>query len=235
MRVNLPNQITIGRLLLAVVFLVLLSLYCVRDPRTEWILPVAFWVFVIAALTDILDGWLARTLQQVTSFGRVVDPVVDKVIICGAFVFFCGANFYDVQSGRIVTGVAPWMAVVVLLRELVVSAIRAFSESQGEHFAAMWMGKLKMFIQSVTVGVVLAVQAWFEQFTWVQNAFVWATVIVTAVSILSYLHRVQTGLFSRAAMGAARRADAPPGPIAPPEAAQNIQPRESQPAERSHA
>jgi len=205
MRVNLPNQITIARLLLAVVFLALLSQYRHADAGAGWILPAAFWVFVVAALTDILDGWLARTLEQVTSFGRVVDPVVDKVMICGAFVFFCSANFYDAQAGRVVTGVAPWMAVVVLLRELVVSAIRAFSEAQGAHFAALWMGKVKMFVQSLTVGVVLAVQAWFHDLLWVQALFVWATVIVTSLSVLAYLHRVQTGLFSAAAMGSRRR------------------------------
>ncbi|RMF81884.1 MAG: hypothetical protein D6744_06650, partial [Planctomycetota bacterium] len=108
---SIPNQITLGRLVLAIGFFVLLSFFSAgRIAETHWVLSAAFWVFLVAALGDVLDGWLARRLNQVTTFGRVVDPVVDKVMICGAFIFFCSSNFVDPATQRNISGVAPWMA-----------------------------------------------------------------------------------------------------------------------------
>lgn len=132
----------------------------------------------------------------------MVDPVVDKVMVCGAFIFFCGAPFYDPTTHTTTTGVAPWMAVVVLLRELFVSAIRAFSESQGADFSAVWVGKFKMTVQAATVCIVLGVLAWFEDtLAWLRITSVWLTVIVTALSIITYARRVRATVFSATAMG----------------------------------
>ena len=213
MRMSIPNQITLGRLVLAIIFFGLLSFYSAARPATNWILSVAFWIFLIAALGDFLDGWLARRLNQVTSFGRVVDPVVDKVMVCGAFIFFCSGNFVDPTTQRNITGVAPWMATVVLLRELFVSAMRAFVESSGSSFAANWVGKLKMFVQAATVCVVLGVLAWYEEtMSWLRVTAVWATVIVTAASIYSYVRRARDVLFSPEAMGTPTWRRTPPAP-----------------------
>ena len=94
MKINLPNQLTIARLILSVVFFILLAQYNHRDPdRPIWMLDVAFGVFIIAALTDILDGYLARSRGLVTALGRILDPLADKVLICGAFILFLGIGF----------------------------------------------------------------------------------------------------------------------------------------------
>lgn len=191
MRINIPNQITLGRLVLALIFFGLLSVFRVNDLYTWFLLKIAFWVFLIAVLSDILDGYLARTLKQVTVFGRIVDPVVDKVIVCGAFVFFTSEQFFDYQAG-IVTGVKPWMVVLILLRELLVSALRGHSESVGRDFAANWVGKLKMFVQSATVAVILGQLAWFPlsaAMIRLRDACIWLTLLVTALSIVSYVRR----------------------------------------------
>lgn len=212
MRINIPNQITLGRLGLAVLFFGLLSFYSRQAPTTAWILDLCFWVLLIALLTDILDGWLARTWGQVTSFGRVVDPVVDKVIVCGAFLFYASDRFYDPAIGANATGVAPWMVTLVLTRELLVSAIRSYSEAQGQDFGANWVGKLKMFSQSFAACTVLGVLAWFpDSLGWLRVASVWAMVIITALSIVSYLQRARRFILSAAALGGAREpaADAP--------------------------
>jgi len=202
MRINVPNQITLARLLLAIVFFVLLSFYSTTDSARHWILSASFWVFLVAALTDIVDGWLARTWKQVTAFGRICDPVVDKVMVCGAFAFFASDLFQDPHTTTNVTGVRPWMVVVILLRELLVSALRSFSEAHGTDFAANWVGKLKMFIQSATVCVVLGVLAWFpSRLAGLKTAAVWATVLVTGLSILAYLHRARALVLSAAALG----------------------------------
>ncbi|MCP5109642.1 MAG: CDP-diacylglycerol--glycerol-3-phosphate 3-phosphatidyltransferase, partial [bacterium] len=80
MRINIPNQITLSRLVLAVVFFAVLSFFNPEKlDEQRWVLVVSFWVFVTAAVTDFFDGLLARMMKQVTSFGRIVDPVVDKV------------------------------------------------------------------------------------------------------------------------------------------------------------
>jgi CDP-diacylglycerol--glycerol-3-phosphate 3-phosphatidyltransferase len=202
---SIPNQITLGRLLLAMIFFGVLSFYVVGDAERDWVLDVAFWLFLAASLGDWLDGYLARKLKQITVFGRVVDPVVDKMMVCGAFIFFSSTVFVDSQ-GENVTGVAPWMAVVVLLRELFVSAIRAFSESQGIDFAASWIGKIKMTVQAATVCIVLGVLAWYEEsLQWLRVTAVWATVIVTALSIITYMQRAYGVLFSPAAMSAIQK------------------------------
>lgn len=201
---NIPNQITLARLGLALVFFGLLSAYRADAPAdTRWILTLSFWLFLVAALGDIIDGWLARSWGQVTPFGRVVDPVVDKIMICGAFIFFSSSLFSPPAGGN-VTGVAPWMVVLILFRELAVSAIRSFMESGGESFGANWAGKLKMFCQCTTVCVIIGVVAWHEGSAFwatVRVTCVWVTVVVTALSLIEYLRRVQKSLLSAKALG----------------------------------
>lgn len=200
MRINLPNQITLGRLALAIVFFALLSWFDpVKLNEQRWLLNVCFWIFLVAALSDILDGLLARLTQSVTSFGRILDPVVDKVIVCGAFVLFASHHFWDGSTN--ITGVHPWMVLVILTRELLVSAIRSHAEGEGQEFGASWVGKLKMFIQSVTVCVILAQLAW--NLDWaapLRLGCVWLTVIVTALSAITYVHRARAYLLTNAAL-----------------------------------
>lgn len=207
MKINLPNQITLARLVLAFIFFGVLSQFQATDLDTYFLLPIAFWLFLAASLSDFLDGYLARRLKQVTSFGRIVDPVVDKVMVCGAFLFFAGPGFLDYQARptRNISDVAVWMALVILLRELLVSAIRSHSESQGQDFGASWVGKIKMTVQSTTVCVILGQLAWFpgEDYPLVallRTTCVWLTVIFTALSIISYVRRAQEFLFSREAL-----------------------------------
>lgn len=202
MRINIPNQITLGRLLLAIVFFAVLSCYKPLDPNGGWVLSASFWIFLVAVLSDILDGYLARTWKQVTSFGRICDPVVDKVIVCGAFVFFASELFHHPEKNVNLTGVQPWMVVLILVRELLVSAIRSYAESTGEEFAASWIGKAKMFVQSTCVCIILGVLAWYpDSLAWLRVAAVWTTVVVTAFSIIGYIQRARSFILSAAALG----------------------------------
>lgn len=192
---NLPNQITLARLVLAIIFFVLLAHYWQRDPQPKtWLLDVAVALFVIAASTDILDGYLARKLGQVTSLGRVLDPLVDKVLICGTFVLFVGPGFVD-ASGNNVTEVQPWMVVVIVGRELLVTGLRGFNESIGRPFASSVYGKLKMWMQSIAAPAILLIIARENQghFTawapWAKMTLVWLTVIITVLSTIQYLIR----------------------------------------------
>ena len=192
-KINLPNQITLARLVLAIVFFVLLSQYAQQTPR-PWMLDVAVIIFIVAALTDILDGYIARRFGLVTPLGRVLDPFVDKVLICGAFILFVGPQFVDAE-GHNVTEVSSWMVVVIVGRELLVTGLRGFNESRGREFGASLHGKLKMWMQSIAAPAVLFIVA--HEASWggpawavvVKKVLVWATVVVTALSTIQYLIR----------------------------------------------
>lgn len=188
---NIANQITVARLVLAMVLIALLSMYDVADgPTVAPLLQACFWLFVIAAVSDVLDGYLARRLGQVTPLGRVLDPLVDKVLVCGALIMFVSSGFEDAE-GRNITGVAPWMVVLIVVRELAVSALRGVSESAGHNFGASAVGKLKMFSQSLAVGIILASMTWpdISLLQALVPIAIWTAVIITALSMVDYFAR----------------------------------------------
>lgn len=195
MKINLPNQLTIGRLILSVIFFALLAQYNhTATDRSTWMLDVAFVVFIVAALTDILDGYLARSRGLITALGRILDPLADKVLICGAFILFLGVGFVD-GNGYNVTEVRPWMVVVIVGRELLITGLRGFNEARGKAFPAMIHGKIKMWFQSVTAPAVILLVAHGSSLmaektaAGIMQALVWATVIFTAFSAWQYLAR----------------------------------------------
>jgi len=178
---NVPNVLTAVRFLLSVVVFVLI-------PLEQYI--AAMVVFVIAASTDWIDGWYARKYQQVTKLGRMFDPFVDKIIVCGTFIFLA-AEWPQ-------SGIAPWMAVVVMGREMLVTAIRGFIEQQGGDFSAQMAGKLKMVFQCVAaVASLLALRHYqmagsltaplADWLYWTLHVSVWLAVISTVYSGLEYV------------------------------------------------
>lgn len=190
MRINLPNQITIARLFLAIIFFICLAQF---DGRVEtprwWILDASAALFIIAAITDIIDGWLARKYNQVTSFGRVIDPFVDKILVIGAYIFMAGDRFTD-ASGENISLIRDWMVLVVLGRELLVTSLRGVTEASGQSFGANIYGKLKMLLQSVTVVWVLLYLShpdWPAFLVGFTSYLVYIMVAVTALSVLPYL------------------------------------------------
>ncbi len=189
MKINLPNQITIGRLLLAIVFFVCLEQYDAKAPKA-WLMDLSAILFIVAALTDIIDGYLARKHNQVTSFGRVIDPFVDKILVLGAYIFLAGEGFIDAE-GRKVTDVAMWMVVVILGRELLVTSLRGVTEAAGTSFGANIHGKAKMALQSVTVGWILFTVAHPQSLAFaakLREPLIYLMVVVTVLSGISYLH-----------------------------------------------
>jgi len=200
---HVPNLLTTGRLVLAGVFFALLSYYQYEGRGAPSLLNIAFIVYCIALFTDFLDGYLARKWKVEGAFGRVVDPFVDKVLVIGSFIFFAGKNFIipDTAGNFVVytiTGVAPWMVVVILARELLVTSFRGLGEGTGQNFGAAFSGKVKMVVQSVTILVVLVYVNYFavrhgtpaeRYFRWFRNFGVWTTVVVTVASGLAYVQR----------------------------------------------
>ena len=188
---TLPNMLTGSRLFFAAGYLLLLALADVSQLRPEAAdvsrLNWAFILFVTAGVTDILDGPLARRLKVTSSFGRRFDPLMDKVLVGGGFILLA-------WKGKDFTYIAWWMTTVILAREAFVTIVRHWSEAQGRKFAATWAGKLKMFLQSFTIGTVIMYLAHFQQDTWaviMRNICVWTTVVFTALSALIYLPRMK--------------------------------------------
>jgi len=178
MKTNIPNKITAGRLVLAAVFFVLVSY---DDPTTlSW----AVVVFVIACVTDFFDGYFARRLNQSTAFGRVADPFVDKVIICGGFVLMAGRSDF----------IVPWMVVVLISREFLVSSIRGYAESQGVAFGAEMAGKVKAVVQMIALGAAIYFKAWGNILflptmvsSWLCFAAVYLALALTVTSAVTYI------------------------------------------------
>jgi CDP-diacylglycerol--glycerol-3-phosphate 3-phosphatidyltransferase len=200
---HVPNAITGSRLLLAAVFFVLLGLYQHSGRGDPLLLNLAFAVYLVALVSDFLDGYLARKWQVEGAFGRVVDPFVDKVLVLGTFIFFAGKNFViqkavaPVPVVQTITGVAPWMVVLILARELLVTSLRGQGEATGVNFGAAWLGKVKMVLQSVTILVILLYVNYFEVRSgdvelyarWFRNACIWATIVFTLYSGFGYVRR----------------------------------------------
>lgn len=169
---NLPNRLTLTRLLLAIVFFVFLSYRYYN---------VALVSYLFAWLTDWLDGYLARKKGLLTDFGRIADPFVDKIIVCGGFILLI-QHAHDI--------IPPWMVVVIVAREFLVNSLRSYSESKGIEFGATIWGKAKMFTQSFTISLILLFFAYFQHFVAVKQGIIvmlWLTVIITLVSGIKYM------------------------------------------------
>jgi len=206
---TLPNQLTIARLILGAGFFVLLGLYRPSYASGRWLLNCAFVLYIVMGITDILDGWLARRWKITSAFGRIVDPFVDKVLVIGAFAMLTGANYVFCShlppsqlertlpgwiTGGMASCIRPWMVVVIMSREFIVSAVRGYSESLGRKFPATPAGKIKMFVQSFAICAVLYQLANLQNVQWavvVKIIAVWAAVIVTVISGFAYLGKTR--------------------------------------------
>jgi len=221
---HVPNLLTGLRLVLALVFFIMLAYFQYEGRGDPWFLNTAFAIYLIALITDFLDGFLARRWKVEGAFGRIVDPFVDKILVLGSFIFFAGKNFIIPETAthgtttpmvvKTLTGVAPGIVVILLARELLVTSLRGSSESSGENFGAQFSGKLKMVVQSVTILVILVYvnyhktllekgyNAYAEKF---RDYCIWATVAITVISGLLYIQRaiVLYRQHNRATAGAA--------------------------------
>ena len=206
---HVPNALTASRLLLAGVFFAMLAYYQNQGTLEGhgdviW-LNIALLIYLIALVTDFLDGFLARRWKVEGAFGRVVDPFVDKVLVLGSFIFFAGKNFTVPwmntegmgQPVTTITGVVPWMVVVILARELLVTSLRGSMENIGEAFGAQLSGKLKMGFQSATILVILVFVNYrgrldvdqLRDATVLRDVCIWGTLAITVASGVMYVQK----------------------------------------------
>jgi CDP-diacylglycerol--glycerol-3-phosphate 3-phosphatidyltransferase len=163
----IPNILTFSRLLLTVIFLIMV-LYSPRVANQSLHIDIAFVLFIVAGLTDIVDGIVARKLNVASKFGRMVDPLVDKVLVCGSFI--CFALIHEPKlfnfSPVTLTAIHWSVAIILIVREAYVTVLRHIAEARGINFAATISGKFKMFTQSFAIGTVLIKMAHVQTATW---------------------------------------------------------------------
>lgn len=176
--VNVPNILTASRLGMAIVLFVFIEL-------NLWLACVG--IFALAAFTDWLDGYLARKLDLGSTLGRNLDPLVDKVLISGAYIFLLRPD----------TGLFAWMVTVVVSRELIITGLRGFMENKGATFGADWLGKIKMVLQCAALIAIFWVMHLLQDGPrpsgdWAiltRDILIWGMLISTALSGLQYLWR----------------------------------------------
>jgi CDP-diacylglycerol--glycerol-3-phosphate 3-phosphatidyltransferase len=168
MPLNLPNLLTVLRIMLVPVLVVALL---GNTPAGDVLAAV---VFALASLTDFVDGYLARTRREVTTFGKLMDPLADKLLVVGALL--CLVSLQRLEA---------WVAMVIIARELAVTVLRAGAAQQGVVIAAAPLGKVKTCLQ---IAAILALIAVHGQPLWV-SLLLYATVAVTVLSGLDYFRR----------------------------------------------
>ena len=165
---NLPNKLTMFRVILIPFFIVFLLV-----PVTAWDKWIALAIFIVASLTDLLDGKIARKYNLVTNFGKFMDPLADKLLVCSALICL-------IELDRI----PSWMVIVIIAREFIISGFRLVASDNGVVIAASYFGKFKTTFQMVAVCLMIAdIPSLFI----LTQITLWIAVILTVVSLVDYL------------------------------------------------
>ncbi|MDE7045433.1 MAG: CDP-diacylglycerol--glycerol-3-phosphate 3-phosphatidyltransferase [Acetatifactor sp.] len=165
---NLPNKLTMFRVILIPFFIVFLLIPI--TPYDKWI---ALGIFIIASLTDLLDGKIARRYNLVTNFGKFMDPLADKLLVCSALI--CLIELDKIPS---------WMVIVIIAREFIISGFRLVASDNGVVIAASYFGKFKTTFQMAAVCLMIAD---IPSLHIVTQIVLWIAVILTVVSLIDYL------------------------------------------------
>lgn len=174
---NTPNKLTMLRVIL-IPFFVFFMLSSVAGESGKWI---ALVIFVVASLTDTLDGYLARRDNLVTNFGKFMDPLADKLLVCSALICL-------IQLGQL----PAWMVIIIVSREFIISGFRLVAAEQGIVIAASYWGKFKTTFQMIAVVLMILN---FEALSVVTLICTWAALILTIISLVDYIaknHKVLT-------------------------------------------
>lgn len=175
---NLPNKLTLLRVILVPFFVVALML---EGGANQTLRYVALVLFAVASLTDMLDGKIARKYNLVTNFGKFMDPLADKLLVCSALICM-------IELGQI----PAWMVIVIIGREFIISGFRLVASDNGVVIAASYWGKFKTVSQMIAVILmILNIPA----LGWLTAAFIWIALVLTVVSLIDYIaknHKILT-------------------------------------------
>ena len=167
---NLPNKLTVLRVIM-VPFFVFFMLTDVGGAANKWI---ALVLFIVASLTDMLDGKIARKYNLVTNFGKFMDPLADKLLVCSAMICL-------IPLGKLPTAVV----IVIIAREFIISGFRLVAADNGVVIAASYWGKFKTVSQMVMI--ILLILNFGGVFEILTQVFVWASLALTVISLITYI------------------------------------------------
>ncbi len=165
---NLPNKLTIYRVILIPFFIIFLLI-----PITSYDKWIALAIFIVASLTDLLDGKIARKYNLVTNFGKFMDPLADKLLVCSALICLIELN-----------KIPSWMVIIIIAREFIISGFRLVAADNGVVIAASYWGKFKTTFQMVAVCLLIAD---LEMLNVITQIILWIAVVLTVVSLIDYL------------------------------------------------
>ncbi len=172
---NLPNKLTILRTIMIPFFLVFLYMSVMEGHDFGWFKWVALGVFIAASLTDMLDGKIARKYNLVTNFGKFMDPLADKLLVCSALIALS-------DIGRM----PAWIVIVIIARDFIISGFRLVAAEKGVVIAAGWSGKIKTTVQMIMVCFLVA-DLGGKVFYVIDQVLIYLALVLTIVSLLDYL------------------------------------------------
>ena len=167
---NLPNKLTVLRVIM-VPFFVLFMLTDLGGDANKWI---ALAIFCVASLTDMLDGKIARARNLVTNFGKFMDPLADKLLVCSAMICL-------IPAGKL----PAWIVIIIIAREFIISGFRLSASDTGIVIAASYWGKFKTVSQMFMI--ILLIADFGGVFSVIENVLIWVSLILTVVSLVDYI------------------------------------------------
>ena len=168
---NLPNKLTIFRVILIPFFVLFLLL----EPDNQTFRLIADLIFIVASLTDMLDGKIARKYHLVTNFGKFMDPLADKLLVCAAMVCL-------VATGQL----AAWIVIIIISREFIISGFRLIASDNGIVIAASMWGKFKTVFQMLMILVLIA-NIPLAAFDMIGTVLTYVALVLTVVSLVDYI------------------------------------------------
>ena len=173
---NLPNKLTIFRVIMIPFFLI--ALLVDEIPGGKWI---AVSLFIIASLTDMLDGKIARKYNLITNFGKFMDPLADKLLVCSAIVALISLD-----------RIPCWVVIVIIAREFIISGFRLVASDNGVVIAASWWGKIKTVVQMIMTIVLICdfrAECNSNVITVIENILIYSALALTVISLIDYLEK----------------------------------------------
>ncbi|MCI5601935.1 MAG: CDP-diacylglycerol--glycerol-3-phosphate 3-phosphatidyltransferase [Lachnospiraceae bacterium] len=167
---NLPNKLTMFRVFM-IPFFVIFMLVNVTGEYDKYI---AVAIFIIASLTDMLDGKIARKYNLVTNFGKFMDPLADKLLVCSALICLIGDKLQ------------AWIVIVIISRELIISGFRTIAADNGVVIAASWWGKYKTTSQMLMI-IIMIVNLNYSWYGILEYVFIYLSLVLTIISLVDYL------------------------------------------------
>lgn len=171
---NVPNKLTILRVIMIPLFVV--AMLWQSLPYSDFI---AAGLFIAACITDFFDGYLARKYNQVTVFGKFMDPLADKLLVCAALICFLAEENPEMPA---------WVVIIIISREFIISGFRLVAAEKGVTIAASYWGKVKTFVQMV-MSIVLIFNFTHSAFRIIDAILIYASVILTVISLVDYIYK----------------------------------------------